>query len=98
MATATRGASPLSKLLDPEGTSGPYELTLTGLTYVFAALSMYGATVDAWALALWAGLVGCLTGATAQLISTSTHSRWLIMPAWIVAGVGFLVGVLKGGL
>lgn len=94
MATATRSSNPVGRLVDPEGKASPRELMLTGVTWVLAVVAIVSAAVGAGPVALGAGAVGCVTGGAAQMVSSTTHSRWLIMPAWIISGVAFLVGLL----
>jgi hypothetical protein len=95
MATATRNANPVTRLVDPDGAATPRELMLTGVSWLLAVVGIVAATIpDARPVALWAGLLGSITAGAAQMVSSTTHSRWLIMPAWIMAGVAFLVGLL----
>jgi hypothetical protein len=92
MATATR--SPVGRLIDPEGKASPRELMLTGLTWLLAVVAIVAVVAGAGPVAVGAGAVGCVTAGAAQMVSSTTHSRWLIMPAWVIAGVALLVGLL----
>ena len=46
----------------------------------------------------WTGLVGLALGAVAQMISTSTAQRWVIVPGWVLSFIGLAVGISNGGL
>jgi hypothetical protein len=46
----------------------------------------------------WTGITGLVLGAVAQMISTSTAQRWVIVPGWVLAFIGLAVGIANGGL
>jgi hypothetical protein len=75
------------------------ENVLAALVLVFGVVSTICAFVPEWHVsASWTGLVGLALGAVAQMISTSTAQRWVIVPGWVLSFIGLAVGVSNGGL
>ena len=46
----------------------------------------------------WTGLAGMALGAVAQMMSTLTAQRWVIVPGWVLAFIGLAIGFSNGGL
>jgi hypothetical protein len=74
------------------------ENVLAGLTLAFGAVSTLCAFVPAWHVpGSWTGITGLVLGAVAQMASTSTAQRWVIVPGWVLAFIGLAVGIANGG-
>ena len=75
------------------------ENVLAALTLGFGAASALCAFVQSWHVpGSWTGLTGMVLGAVAQMTSTSTAQRWVIVPGWVLAFGGLAVSVANGGL
>ncbi|HJU96618.1 MAG TPA: hypothetical protein VJ644_01465 [Jiangellaceae bacterium] len=75
------------------------ENMLAALTLGLGAVSTLCAFVPAWHVpGSWTGLIGLALGAVAQMISTSTAQRWVIVPGWVLSFIGLAVGIANGGL
>ena len=75
------------------------ENMMAALTQAFGAVSTLCAFVPAWHVpGSWTGLAGLALGAVAQMISTSTAQRWVIVPGWVLSFIGLAVGIANGGL
>jgi hypothetical protein len=75
------------------------ENMLAALTLGFGAASALCAFVQSWHVpGSWTGLTGMVLGAVAQMTSTSTAQRWVIVPGWVLAFGGLAVSVANGGL
>lgn len=75
------------------------ENMLAALTLAVGAVSTLCAFVPAWHVpGSWTGLIGLALGAVAQMISTSTAQRWVIVPGWVLSFIGLAVGIANGGL
>jgi hypothetical protein len=75
------------------------ENVLAALVLVFGAVSAICAFVPEWHVSgSWTGLFGLALGAVAQMISTSTAQRWVIVPGWVLSFIGLAVGISNGGL
>ena len=75
------------------------ENVLAALVLVFGAVSTICAFVPEWHVSgSWTGLVGLALGTVAQMISTSTAQRWVIVPGWVLSFIGLAVGISNGGL
>ena len=75
------------------------ENMLAALTLGLGAVSTLCAFVPAWHVpGSWTGLAGLALGAVAQMISTSTAQRWVIVPGWVLSFIGLAVGIANGGL
>ncbi|MGH8823905.1 MAG: hypothetical protein ACRDVN_05455 [Jiangellaceae bacterium] len=75
------------------------EKMLAALTLTFGLVSTLCAFVPSWHVpGSWAGLTGLALGAVAQMISTSTAQRWVIVPGWVLAFIGLAMGLANGGL
>ena len=74
------------------------ENVLAVLTLGFGVTSALCAFVPSWHVpGSWAGLTGMVLGAAAQMVSTSTAQRWVVVPGWVLAFGGLFVGVANGG-
>ncbi|HXU96492.1 MAG TPA: hypothetical protein VFP03_00205 [Jiangellaceae bacterium] len=75
------------------------ENVLAALVLVFGAVSAICAFVPEWHVSgSWTGLFGLALGAVAQMISTSTAQRWVIVPGWVLSFIGLALGISNGGL
>ncbi len=75
------------------------ENVLAALILAFGAVSTMCAFVPSWHVpGSWTGLVGMALGAVAQMMSTSTAQRWVIVPGWVLAFIGLAIGFSNGGL
>jgi hypothetical protein len=75
------------------------EQVLAGLVLALGAFSTVCAFVPAWHVpGSWTGLIGLALGAVAQMLSTSTAQRWVIVPGWVLSFIGLAVGIDNGGL
>lgn len=75
------------------------EQMLAGLVLAFGVVSTICAFVPSWHVpGSWTGLAGLALGAVAQMISTSTAQRWVIVPGWVLSFIGLAVGISNGGL
>ena len=75
------------------------ENVLAALTLGFGAASALCAFVPSWHVpGSWTGLTGMVLGAVAQMTSTSTAQRWVIVPGWVLSFGGLAVSVANGGL
>jgi hypothetical protein len=75
------------------------EQVLAGLVLALGAVSTICAFVPAWHVpGSWTGLIGLALGAVAQMLSTSTAQRWVIVPGWVLSFIGLAVSISNGGL
>ena len=75
------------------------ENVLAALVLAFGAVSTICAFVPSWHVpGSWTGLAGLALGAVAQMISTSTAQRWVIVPGWVLSFIGLAVSISNGGL
>jgi hypothetical protein len=75
------------------------ENVLSAVTFGFGVVAAVCGFVDAWHVqASWTGLTGMALGAVAQMVSTSTAQRWVIVPGWVLAFIGLALGMAHGGL
>jgi hypothetical protein len=75
------------------------ENVLAALVLVFGAVSAICAFVPEWHVSgSWTGLFGLALGAVAQMVSTSTAQRWVIVPGWVLSFIGLALGISNGGL
>jgi hypothetical protein len=75
------------------------EQVLAGLVLALGAVSTICAFVPDWhAPGSWTGLIGLALGAVAQMLSTSTAQRWVIVPGWVLSFIGLAMGIDNGGL
>ena len=75
------------------------ENVLAALVLVFGAASAICAFVPEWHVSgSWTGLFGLALGAVAQMVSTSTAQRWVIVPGWVLSFIGLALGISNGGL
>jgi hypothetical protein len=75
------------------------ERALAGLVMAFGIASTICAFVPSWHIpGSWTGLVGLALGAVAQMLSTSTAQRWVIVPGWVLSFIGLAVSISNGGL
>jgi len=75
------------------------ETVLAGLVLALGVVATVCAFVPAWHVpGSWTGLIGLAMGAVAQMVSTSTAQRWVIVPGWVLSFIGLAVGISYGGL
>jgi uncharacterized membrane protein len=75
------------------------EQVLAGLVLALGAVSTICAFVPSWHVpGTWTGLAGLALGAVAQMLSTTTAQRWVIVPGWVLSFIGLAVGIANGGL
>jgi hypothetical protein len=75
------------------------EQVLAGLVLALGVFSTICAFVPSWHVpGSWTGLAGLALGAVAQMLSTSTAQRWVIVPGWVLSFIGLAVGIDNGGL
>jgi hypothetical protein len=75
------------------------EQVLAGLVLALGLFSTVCAFVPAWHVpGSWSGLIGLALGAVAQMLSTSTAQRWVIVPGWVLSFIGLAIGIDNGGL
>ncbi|MGH8776554.1 MAG: hypothetical protein ACRDWI_15805 [Jiangellaceae bacterium] len=75
------------------------ENMLAALTLAFGVVAAVCGFVASWHLqASWTGVAGLALGAIAQMVSTSTAQRWVIVPGWVLAFIGLALGLANGGL
>jgi hypothetical protein len=97
MAARARGSA-LDRLLGTGPGSPPRENALALLTLAFGIVSAVCALVPGWHVpASWTGAAGMVLGAWAQMISSTTPQRWVIVPGWVLAFLGLVLGMDAGG-
>jgi hypothetical protein len=75
------------------------EQVLAGLVLALGLFSTACAFVPAWHVpGSWTGAIGLALGAVAQMLSTSTAQRWVIVPGWVLSFIGLAMGLDNGGL
>ncbi|MET8680398.1 hypothetical protein ABZW18_23140 [Streptomyces sp. NPDC004647] len=91
--------SALSSVLNSDGKAHPVENSFVAATLVLGAVAFITAQFDHLHLiSSWTGLVGVLSGAWGQMISSTTGERFLLIIGLGAAAVGFYLGMAHGGL
>lgn len=86
-------------LLATDGKTHAIQDVLIGLTLVLGGIALVtGLFRDLHVLASWTGLVAIATGAWGQMISATTRERFLLILGLGAAGLGFFLGMARGGL
>ncbi|CAL9489573.1 hypothetical protein C1708_16560 [Streptomyces sp. DH-12] len=86
-------------LFATDGKPHPLQYTLLAVTLVLGLTSFISAQFhDLHLLSSWTGLVGLLTGAYGQWISVTTRERFGLILGLGLAGIGFFLGMARGGL
>jgi hypothetical protein len=96
---ARRSGSPLDRIMDTDSSTPPRQNVLALLTLGFGLVALACAFVPEWhVVGGWTGLVGLGLGTMAQMESSTTAQRWVIVPGWVLAFIGLLMGFANGGL
>jgi hypothetical protein len=96
---AQRSGSLLDRIMDTDSSTPPRQNVLALLTLGFGLVALACAFVPEWHVAGgWTGLVGLGLGAMAQMESSTTAQRWVIVPGWVLSFIGLLMGFANGGL
>jgi hypothetical protein len=96
---AQRSGSLLDRIMDTDSSTPPRQNVLALLTLGFGLVALACAFVSEWhVVGGWTGLVGLGLGAMAQMESSTTSQRWVIVPGWVLSFIGLLMGFANGGL
>lgn len=91
-------AGPSRLTLNTDGKPHPVENTLTVITFVVGVVAFFiGLVVSLHMFAAILGIVGCLVGMYAQMVSVTTAQRAFIVTGIIAAFVGAGLGLGHGG-
>jgi hypothetical protein len=84
--------------VDSEARPSPRENRLILITVVLAVVALACAFVESLhVIASVAGLLGMAVGLWAQMVSSTTAQRWVIIIALGAATIGFAFGLANGG-
>ncbi|MER7579912.1 hypothetical protein [Kitasatospora sp. NPDC097691] len=85
--------------LNTDGHPHPRENTLVALTAVFGVIAFITSFFyNLHLLTSWTGLAGLVTGFWGVFVSVTTAERFVLMVSLGASGVGFYLGIARGGL